>query len=528
MLKLLVKQRLGAIKSWLLGAGRRKGNAGPGKLLLYALLMLYAAAAVGFMLYASIFSVIAGPFFELGLGWLYFAMFVLIDLGLMFIGSVFMTKSQLFEARDNELLLSMPIPPKDILASRMIALLLMNYFLDLVAAVPAVLAWCVALRPDTGSLVFFAIVFLALPFFALALSALFGWVLSLLTGRIKRKSLVSTVISLIFLMAYMFGIGRLNTAMLALVEKAQSAARGIGAVLPVYWAGTAVAETDTARLLLTLAWMIIPFIIVYVILSATFIKTATSKHGLAVTAYTGGIDKLRSGRSALLTKEFRRFSSSSAYMLNAGLGAVFMVIAAAALLIKMSAVRGLIGMMEGVGSFVQPVVIILIGAMNGMITVSAPSVAIEGSSIWITRSMPVKTKDILLAKLRLHIIIAAPATLILSIAAAVVLKADAEMLPFMIATPLVFAVFEALTGLIANIRHPGLEWVNETQAVKSNVSVLIGMALGWAAAMATGALLLIMPAWAAIAAGTAALAVICVLEYRWLMTNGVARYETIS
>ena len=62
MLKLLLVQRLGAIKSWLLGAGRRKKNAGPGQLVLYALLMLYAACAIAFMLFASIFSVIADPF----------------------------------------------------------------------------------------------------------------------------------------------------------------------------------------------------------------------------------------------------------------------------------------------------------------------------------------------------------------------------------------------------------------------------------------------------------------------------------
>ncbi|MBO4330442.1 MAG: hypothetical protein J5827_00025, partial [Oscillospiraceae bacterium] len=105
MLRLLVSVRLGAIKYWLTGAGRKKKGLGKGKLILYALLMLYAACAIGFMLFVSLFSVIAGPFFEMGLGWLYFAMFILVDLALMFVGSVFMTKAQLFEAKDNELLL---------------------------------------------------------------------------------------------------------------------------------------------------------------------------------------------------------------------------------------------------------------------------------------------------------------------------------------------------------------------------------------------------------------------------------------
>ncbi|MBO4330489.1 MAG: hypothetical protein J5827_00270, partial [Oscillospiraceae bacterium] len=416
----------------------------------------------------------------------------------------------------------------DILASRMISLMLMNYFLDLIAAVPALLAWRGAVIPDSGSMAFFLIVFLALPFFALALSSVFGWLLSLLTRRIKRKSLVTTVFSLILLLAYMLGISRLNTAMLALVEKAESAAKGLGAVLPVYRAGAAIADADAAKLFTTLAWMIVPFVIVYLVLSATFIKTATVKRGFAAAEYTGGIDRPRSGRAALFTKELRRFTSSSAYMLNAGLGAALMVIAAAVLLIKMQTLREVMGALQGLADYIQPVMILVVCAANGMITVSAPSISIEGRSIWVTRSMPVGTKDILLAKLLLHIVIAAPATLVFSSAAAVVFKARGALLPLMLITPLVFTVFEALTGLIANIRHPGLEWVNETQAVKSNVSVLIGLALGWAAAMATGALMLIMPAWVAIAAGTAALVLVCLLELRWLMSGGVRRYEQLS
>ena len=51
---------------------------------------------------------------------------------------MFTAKAQLFEARDNELLLSMPIKPSAILASRMVSLLLLNLGFELLVAIPAV------------------------------------------------------------------------------------------------------------------------------------------------------------------------------------------------------------------------------------------------------------------------------------------------------------------------------------------------------------------------------------------------------
>ena len=91
---------------------------------------------VGFMallflfIFGWTFSALAEPFYAAGLGWFYFALALLCSFALGFIGSVFTAQNQLFAARDNELLLAMPIPPRLILGSRMAMLLVMNYALQ--------------------------------------------------------------------------------------------------------------------------------------------------------------------------------------------------------------------------------------------------------------------------------------------------------------------------------------------------------------------------------------------------------------
>ena len=136
MLKALFRTRLAALASWLTGSSRTKKAQGKGRLIGFSLLMLYALGALG-LLFWQIFGGVALPFHAAGLDWLYFALTALMSFALMFVGSVFTAKAQLYEARDNDLLLSMPIRPSYILLSRMFMLGLLSFVFGLIPAVPA-------------------------------------------------------------------------------------------------------------------------------------------------------------------------------------------------------------------------------------------------------------------------------------------------------------------------------------------------------------------------------------------------------
>ena len=125
MLNILLRTRIEALLSVLTGAGRTKKAQSKGKLIGFATLMLLSLFSLG-ILFARIFEVLATPLSMLGMGWLYFGMAVVMSFGLMLIGNVILAKYQLFEARDNDLLLSMPIKPIHILLSRLFLLLVLH------------------------------------------------------------------------------------------------------------------------------------------------------------------------------------------------------------------------------------------------------------------------------------------------------------------------------------------------------------------------------------------------------------------
>lgn len=72
-----------------------------------------------------------------GLSWLYFALMGTLALLLGLIGSALMTYPTLYAARDNEFLLSLPIPPGTILLARMTGLYLLTLFFQVLVLLPA-------------------------------------------------------------------------------------------------------------------------------------------------------------------------------------------------------------------------------------------------------------------------------------------------------------------------------------------------------------------------------------------------------
>lgn len=533
MLKLLLKIRLQAWLAYLGGAGRgKKGKAsGKGRLVLFGILYIYLIAVFLFMFY-MVFSSMAEAFESMGLGWFYFSFFAMTAFALMFVLSVFTAKAQLFEAKDNELLLSMPIPPSTVLASRMISLLLTNFGFELVVAIPAAAAWCIYCSVTVLGSVAFVLICLALPFFSLSISALFGWLLALITARVRRKSLVSTLFSLGFLAAYFYVYSNINTLLTSLVANAGAIAESMSAALPVYWLGYAVAEGDLISLVLSLACLLVPFALVYFILSKTFIKTATTRRGAARLRYVKKDARVASPFAALLRRESARLLSSSTYIMNAAMGSIMNVVIAALLLVKGPELLTTLSTAGDMSGIIAPVMLLALCAMGSMTTISASAISLEGKNLWIVKSMPIPARSVLRSKLALHLIVSAPGLLLAQLACCIVLRSGGIMLLWLLVLPQVFNLLMALVGLWANLCHPKLDWQSETQPVKQGAAVVISMFGGWGLLIVpavAGFLMAGMPHGMDIVAGAylVIVAALAALLYKWCMGKGTEIFNRL-
>ena len=535
MLLRLIKLRLQNIFS---NMTARKKN-GKGMLVLFALLMIYGLGSFVFLFY-QMFGVIAGTLAAAPpYHWFYFALVGLLSFGLSFFFTAFTAKSELFEAKDNELLLSMPIKPRTILLSRMAILLGLEYLISLLVMAPAGAAWFRTVGLDVTQLVLYIVGSVFLPLISASIACVVGWLLALLTAHARNKTLVTMIFSLGFLALYFFVYFNAQRYITSLLQNYQSVASGMtGWGFLFYWYGRGIAEPHWLFFLLVALLAVAVFTAAYLLLGRGFLKVSSSEN--LKKRRTGEL-ALRSGKlsSALLRKEFKRFTSSALYMLNCGLGLILIVIAAVALFLKADAVRDLLPRVQGMGlPLTDPDFALIVSLMTSLFcsmnAITAPSISLEGNTLWILRSAPIPSGAILAAKLKLHVLLCAGPTLLLSAAAGYVLRAGVLGWIVLLVVPQMFVLLEGVFGLMMNLCFPKLDWTNEAVPIKQSASVILTMLpmMAYSVAVVLGFVFLVLlnpiltPTTFLLIAVAVAL-VWLLLSALWLWRNGSRKFESL-
>ena len=475
MFRALLKTRFLALNSYLFRGYNKGKNHGPLFKLGMGALVIYIIGAM-FLSFSMLFVTLCKPLMNMGLEWLYFALAGIVATALSFIGSVFLAQTQLYSARDNDLLLSMPIPPGLILASRMGMLLLLNYLYQTFILIPAVWIYFDAAGAEPSSLIMFILVFLLLPLIPLTLSCIVGWIIALIVARLRNKNIITMILSLGFLAAYFIVFSQMNRYITALVEKGAAIADAIKKVVfPAYHMGLAITEGNILSLVIFALCAIIPFAIVYVILSKSFIRIATSKRGANKIKYKEEALKVSSARGALIKKELRHFVSSPMYMLNSALGIIFILILAGGAIVKRDMIFQVLEIAPEFRSFTGPLLCIILSGLTATNFISAPSISLEGKNLWIAQSLPVDGGEVLMSKAYMHMIVCIPPLLITSTVCNVIFDLSLISRIFLYLLPIAVTVFTAFLGVAINLKFPKFDWVNETVAVKQGISSLIAM-----------------------------------------------------
>ena len=202
--------------------------------------LLFAVLVVVLMLcFAGMALPLASVLLPAGLDWLYFASMGLTALLVSVLASAFTSYSGLFQSRDNELLLSLPIPPAVIFGVRVSTVYLACLIYLLMAWVPAVVCYgLLAARPLAGVLCSIPMA-LVLAGAACILAVLLGWAVALANDRARHKSLVTVVCSLVFFALYYAGFLRVQDILDDLLaDAAQSGAALARAAWPLRLLGS--------------------------------------------------------------------------------------------------------------------------------------------------------------------------------------------------------------------------------------------------------------------------------------------------
>ena len=534
MLKALVKKQFRELfqsyfQNRKTGKARSRGGI-IGMFILFVFIMLFLCLVFGIVAFS-----LAMTLLPLGLDWLYFSLMSLIALFLGVFGSVFNTYSSLYGAKDNELLLAMPIPPSKLLASRLIGVYAMGLLYEAAVMLPAIILYWVFVPVTAARVICPLALLLVLSVFILSLCCVLGWVVALISARLKNKSFITVFVSLAFMSAYYVFYFKANTYLQQIAQHTDEVSRVMQSWLyPFYQMGLAGAGNWLSLAIVALISVAL-FALIYYVLSRSFLRIATVNRGEKKAVYREKPVKAAGVKAALLRREFKHFTSSAPYMLNCALGSVMMVGVSVLVLIKAPELRGVISRLyldTPTLPRLMPVILVAIALSVATLNdITAPSVSLEGRSLWLIQSLPVRARDVLDAKQKVHLYVTLPAALLMIACVCFVVELPLLQALLVTAICVLFVFLNSAIGLTYNLLRPNLNWTNESVPIRQNLGVIVVLASGWilAAIFVVPYLFLgkILAPELYLAACAALLALAVALTNLWLRRRGAAIFENL-
>lgn len=431
----------------------------------------------------------------------------------------------LFGGRDADFMLALPVSAFEVMLSKILALYLENAVFSFFIMAPMGVAYLVS--GGTGGVGFALRLLLAtffLPLLATTLGVILGFLLTLLSSRMRRKALVQNILYLVFFAGVMVGSMRINTLFQALQSNPQSVAAAFsrGVLAPFGLFARAVTGGPGAMLAF-LGACALPFLLVVWLFSLRYKKILTRANTSAMRSdYHLGRVGVSSPLAALLRMEARRYFGTPSYLLNTSFGSLMLLLATGFACFKTGEVRAALAMIPG-GTL--PLVCAAVCLMASTICTTSVSLSLEGRSLWILKESPVRTSDIFSAKILFNLMVALPIPAVCAVVLCALLGVGAGGTLLVLLLLCAVCGFISVYGMAVNLHFPKLDWENETIVVKQSASAMLGVFGGMilTAVLALVYLFLLMDKMSFAAFGLLAAALLlagALLLLRFLATRG--------
>ncbi|UUV12993.1 putative ABC transporter permease subunit [Clostridioides difficile] len=408
--------------------------------------------------------------------------------------SLYKTSSYLFQAKDLDLLTSLPIKESTVLASKILMLVGANYlFSSICMIIPAVVYF---LNSDVSITYFpyLILLFLALPLLPIVASSIIFLFIGQISSRIKYKNLVLIIGSIILMLLYTLLMSRLNSMSVEMLKNSVSISEMIRKVYPpIYYFVDALKTGSIVSFLAFIAISIIPFFM-FVTLFAKKFKDINAKmsEGYKSKNYEFKGQKTSRPLKALLKKEFKRYTSSFIYFLNSSAGLLFLIVGTI-LILLFGADK--VGELLKLNIDFNLIKIQLLGVFFFIIVMNCTtycSISLEGKNLWILKSSPIDEREIFWSKILMNFLLNAPLSILCLILVSIRLDFEIQFIIVSICLIVSFSMFVALMGLLSNLLYPNLDWKNEVAVVKRSASMIVTMLVSLAYVIILGGIYVLL------------------------------------
>ncbi len=384
----------------------------------------------------------------------------------------------MFSAASLDPLLSLPLPRRTVVLSRIFSL----YFEEFLINAGMLLTAGVCCQIVIGSLpaTFWPVIvvsaFLA-PLLPLGVGGLVGLFVNMLTARMKNKSLFTTVFSMAFVLGVMFlsfNAGTLFTDMADIAASMQDRLFNLYPPARLFADGL-LGNVGSFLIfagisLLFLALLCLAAVKGFAFFYSAINATASSK------AFRMGRQKQTGTLLALCKKELRQKYNTPIWIMNTDMGTLMALIMTVALIVVgREPVTEVLEQVFGMGDRAGLLFGLVIAAAQCLSLTATASVSMEGKTLYIVKSLPIRANSWLRSKLLVSMLPPVLGGLVAGVALTVAWRLPAWNALLILGLCCLVAWAFSVVELALGLHFARFDWENPAEVVKQGGGVLLSM-----------------------------------------------------
>ena len=507
------------------------------------LIPLFIALYLMFMVWGGANSLFE-KFAPIGLNYVLLSLFVVGISFMTLIEGIYKTSSLIFNCKDDQLLLSLPIKRSTVLFIRVFKFYVFELLFNSIFLLPVMIAY---IRwADSINYTYYItsiVMLLLLPIIPIVLSLIIGTITSSVTSKFKYKNAAQIIISMILIIGIMYMSYNSESLLNYLMKHATSMDE---VITKIYYPAGAYAKLVTNFRLLDLLVFIVVHIIIFAVtifvLSKFYFKINSKLKGVVTTKkikFDALVIKKSSVYHALIKKELNTFFKIPVFIVNAGFALVLYIIAIIAITIRFDKVISIFAntpelniSTDLITNNLSILILALVLFVAFMTSITNSVISLEGRNINILKALPIKTKTILMSKIYSSLVLTTPIVLLGELILFIKFKISIIECLMLLILGILIPLVSHFIGILVNLKYPKLDAENSTEVVKQSassfISVMMGMVLLLLSIMAILKLIGLVKAMWILLMALIIFIVIDLILYLYLSKVGVKQFNSLT
>jgi len=474
----------------------------------------------------------------------------------IFFFGIFYAMGIFYFSMDVENLLPLPFKPWHIMGAKFTVVLIYEYLTEIIFFLPTILAYGIK---SSGGILYYAygiIIFLLLPIVPLVMASIINMVIMRFTNIAKNKDRFRLVGGLI---AMSFGIGiniysqrfAQNISQSQITKMFEQGNNSLVTLATKMFPSTNIAVNSLINsnnikgiinLILFIAITLAALMIFIILGQALYFKgvmgvsETSSKRKILSNSELIKSTTQNSSLKVYTLKELKLLFRTPIYFINC---VIMNFLWPVFLLIPVFAQKGGSSQLKTLAVFLQDSKSsgLVLGAFFAFMVfvscsnaISTTAISREGKNLYISKYIPMKYKDQLMAKVLSAVVLGVAGMIMVIIIGLVLLKLSLGLAFLMLIVGLLGIILTSFIGIFIDLNFPKLQWDTEQKAVKQNFNVMISMIICAALGGITVfiAIKFMLTKWTVFALIVVIYTILDLLLYYLLGTKGVKMFKRIE